>query len=293
MDIRILKYFLTVAREGNITKAAEKLHITQPTLSRQITELEKELGTTLFIRGNRKVTLTTGGILYQQRVQEIVSLLSKAEQDITEYGNTVGGTVTIGCVETTASLLLPDAIETFSSEFPMVRYELYTAYGDDIRDKIDSGHLDIGIFVEPVETAKYDTFPLPISDVWGVLMRRDDPLAKKEYISIDDIAGLPLLLPNRRIISDEIESWFGKKANSLNVLAHYNLINNTILLVERGLGYALSLRGASLIRLNTSLLFVPLTPERKAGHVLAWRKNRLFSQAASLFREHIINTLNA
>ena len=290
MDIRILKYFLTVAREGNITKAAEKLHITQPTLSRQITELEKALGTTLFIRGSRNVTLTAGGFIYQQRIQEIIALLDKAQQDIVEYNNTVGGTVSIGCVETTASLLLPDVIETFGIEYPMVRYEIYTANGDDIRDKIDSGYLDVGILVEPVETAKYETFALPINDVWGVLMRKDDPLASREHICIEDIADLPLFMSRRRIIIDEIESWFGKKAGSLNVLAHHNLITNTMLLVERGLGYALSLHGASLIRSNTNLHFVPLKPERKAGHMLAWRKNRLFSQAASLFREHIINT---
>ncbi len=291
MDVRVLRYFLTVAREGSITKAAEVLHLTQPTLSRQLMDLENELGTILFNRGNRNVTLTAAGILYQQRIQEIVALLDKADREVAEQEGVVRGTVSIGCVETTASLLLPDVIEAFNTKHPLVKYELYCANGDDIRDRIDSGHLDIGILVEPVETAKYESFPLPFQDVWGVLMRKDDPLAIRESIRVEDIADSPLFMSSRRIIKDEIESWFEENANSLNVLAHHNLVTNTMLLVERGLGYAISLNGAYLIRSNANLCFVPLSPERKAGHVLAWKKNRIFSQSASLFLEYIKNNI--
>ncbi len=245
MDVRVLRYFLTVAREGSITKAAEVLHLTQPTLSRQLMDLENELGTILFNRGNRNVTLTAAGILYQQRIQEIVALLDKADREVAEQEGVVRGTVSIGCVETTASLLLPDVIEAFNTKYPLVKYELYCANGDDIRDRIDSGHLDIGILVEPVETAKYESFPLPFQDVWGVLMRKDDPLAIRESIRVEDIADSPLFMSSRRIIKDEIESWFEENANSLNVLAHHNLVTNTMLLVERAVCIGMASCGTS------------------------------------------------
>ena len=293
MDVRVLKYFLAVAKEGNITKAADAVHVTQPTMSRQLMELEDELGVELLIRGKRKITLTSSGILFQQRAQEIVTLLDKTQRDIAEHNDMVAGVVTIGCVETSASFLLPDALEAFSSLHPMVRYEIYSGNGDDIRDKIDSGHVDIGILVEPVEIAKYESIPLSFQDAWGVLMRKDDPLAKRESLRTGDIVGLPFFLSHRRIVTEEIESWFGKMSKKLNILGYHNLLTNTMLLIERGLCYSITLQGAYSIRPNKNLRFVPLSPARKAGHVMAWKKNRIFSQAASLFLEYIKNTFNS
>jgi DNA-binding transcriptional LysR family regulator len=293
MDVRVLKYFLGVAREGNITKAAETLNVTQPTLSRQLMDLEHELGTELLIRGKRHVTLTSSGILFQQRAQEIVALLDKAARDIAEYDGTLGGVISIGCVESIASLLLPDALQAFSSQHPMVQYEIYSANGDDIRSRIDSGHIDIGILVEPVETAKYEFIPLAFYDTWGVFMRKDDPLAKKDTIRFDDIIDLPLIIPQRRIVTDQIESWAGNGAKNLRVFAYMNLMTNAMLLIERGLGYGVSIQGANLIRPNENIRFVPLSPERKSGHVLAWKKNRVFGAAASHFLEYVKNTFSA
>jgi len=293
VDVRVLKYFLAVAKEGNITKAADAVHVTQPTMSRQLMELEDELGVELLIRGKRKITLTSSGILFQQRAQEIVTLLDKTQRDIAEHNDMVAGVVTIGCVETSASFLLPDALEAFSSLHPMVRYEIYSGNGDDIRDKIDSGHVDIGILVEPVEIAKYESIPLSFQDAWGVLMRKDDPLAKRESLRTGDIVGLPFFLSHRRIVTEEIESWFGKMSKKLNILGYHNLLTNTMLLIERGLCYSITLQGAYSIRPNKNLRFVPLSPARKAGHVMAWKKNRIFSQAASLFLEYIKNTFNS
>ena len=293
MDVRVLKYFLAVAREGNITKAAEAVNVTQPTLSRQLMDLESELGVELFVRGKRKVTLTSSGILFQQRAEEIVALLDKTEKDIAEHNDMVTGVVAIGCVETSASLLLPDALEAFSALHPMVKYEIYSGNGDGIRDRIDSGLLDIGILVEPVEIAKYEFIPLSFKDIWGVVMRKDDPLAKRESVRFHDIVGLPFFLPSRRIVTDEIESWFGKMAKKLNVLGYNNLLTNITLLIERGICYSIVPQGAYSIRPNENLRFVPLSPVRKAGHVMAWKKNRIFGQATSLFLEYVKNNFQA
>ncbi|MDR0325879.1 MAG: LysR family transcriptional regulator [Oscillospiraceae bacterium] len=286
MDVRILKYFLAVAREGNITKAAEALHVTQPTLSRQLMDLENEMGAELLRRGKRNITLTTAGTLFQQRAQEIVALLDKTRRDIAEHNDAIGGTISIGCVETAASLLLPDALEAFHSRHPMVRYEIYSANGDGIRDKLDSGQVDMGILVEPVEVAKYEFVRLAFQDTWGVLMRREDPLAKKENIRVGEIVGLPLFLSHRRIVTDEIESWLGEHSN-LHIVATHDFITNIMLLIERGLGYAVTLQGAYSIRPSEKLRFIPFSPERKSGHVMAWKKNRIFGQAASLFMDYI------
>jgi len=293
VDVRVLKYFLAVAREGNITKAADAVYVTQPTLSRQLMDLEDELGVELLVRGKRKVTLTSSGVLFQQRAQEIVALLEKTQRDIAEHNDMVAGEVTIGCVETSASFLLPDALEAFGALHPMVKYVIYSGNGDDIRDKIDSGYLDLGILVEPVEIAKYEFFPLAFQDTWGVLMRKDDPLAKKESLRTQDIIGLPFFLSHRRIVTDEIESWFGKMAKKLNIIGYHNLITNTMLLIERGLCYSITLQGACSIRSNGNLCFVPLSPGRKAGHVLAWKKNRIFGQATSMFLEYVKNNFRA
>jgi DNA-binding transcriptional LysR family regulator len=253
-------------------------------------DLEDELGTELLLRGKRQVILTSSGILFQQRAQEIVELLDKTERDIAEHNNVVEGLVSIGCVETTASLLLPDALETFISLYPKVQYQIYSGNGDDIRDKIDSGLVDFGILLEPVEIAKYEFIPLPFKDIWGVLMCKDDPLSKKDSVRISEIIGLPFFMPNRRILTDEIEGWFGKMANKLNILGYHNLLTNTTLLIERGLCYSITVQGAYSIRPNANLCFVPLSPERNAGHVMAWKKNRIFGQATSLFLDYVKKT---
>lgn len=290
MDIRVFKYFLTVAKVGNITKAAEILHITQPTLSRQLMDLEEELGTRLFIRGKRQITLTNSGLLFQQRVKEIVSLLDKTERDLVEQNDMIGGIVSIGCVESTVSRALPELLEEFSNQHPRVQYELYSADGDDIREKLDRGNIDIGILLEPIETAKYDYIRLPHQEKWGVLMRRDDPLAQKKYVRIQDMLSLPLIIPRRTIVQNEITSWLGVENDSLCIYASHNLLTNAMLLVERKLGYAICVSGAYTIRESNSTCFVPFEPERKTTHVIAWKKNKIFSSATAHFIQFIKET---
>lgn len=168
MDLRLLEYFLAVAKAGNITKAAEQLHVTQPTISRQLTDLEETLGTNLLIRGKRQVTLTDAGVLFQQRAEEIIALMDKTRRDLSDQNDLIGGTVALGCVESCASRMLPEALGGFSRLHPRVRYELYSADGDDIRERLDRGELDFGLLLEPIEAAKYDTSACPIGRPGGL-----------------------------------------------------------------------------------------------------------------------------
>lgn len=290
MDIRLLEYFLAVAKYGNITRASEQLHVTQPTVSRQLMDLEETVGTPLLIRGKRQVTLTEAGILFQQRAEEIVSLMEKTIRDITDQDDLLGGTVAIGCVETCVSRMLPKALKGFSAQYPKVQYEIYSADGDDIREKLDRGELDFGILVEPIESAKYDFFRLPYWETWGVLMRKDDPLARRPYLKKEDVLPLRLIMPRREIVQDHIAGWFGVERGRLNVFASHNLINNAALLVEEGMGCMICTEGSFSIRGGENLLFIPLSPERTTGHVLAWKKSRVFHSAANRFRDFIRET---
>lgn len=293
MDTRLLEYFLAVAKYGNITRASEQLHVTQPTISRQLMDLEETLGTPLLIRGKRQVTLTEAGILFQQRAEEIISLMEKTMRDVIDQDDLLGGTVTLGCVESCVSRMLPKVLAGFSARYPKVKYEIYSADGDDIREKLDQGELDFGILVEPVETAKYDFFRLSYWETWGVVMRKDDPLAQKESLQKEDILPLPLILPRREIVQDHIAGWFGVDRSQLNVFAGHNLLNNAALLAEAGLGYIVCVGGSFGIRGGENLRFIPLSPERKTGHMLAWKKNRVFHSAANRFREYVRETESA
>ena len=290
MDLRLLEYFLAVAKTGNITRAAEQLHVTQPTVSRQLTDLEEMLGTPLLIRGRRQVTLTDAGVLFQQRAEEILSLMDKTRRDLSEQGSQLSGTVSLGCVESCASRMLPEVLGQFSKLHPKVRYELYSADGDDIREKLDRGELDFGVLLEPVEAAKYDSIRLPYWETWGVVLPKDDPLAQKKAIGKEDILSIPLILPRREIVQDNIAGWFGVERGQLNIFAGHNLVTNATLLAKAGLGYPVCVGGSFEIRGGENLCFRPFTPERTTGHVLAWKKNRVFHSAAACFRAYIQET---
>ena len=282
-DIRVLKYFLAVAKQGNMTKAAQSLNITQPTLSRQIMELENNLGVKLFSRENKHLSLTDSGFLFQQRAGEIVNLADKTYRELSEQNINLGGTVSIACVESVASNFIPNAISQFSKLYPSVKYELYSADGDDIKDKIDRGYIELGILIEPVETAKYDFIRLPFSEKWGIAMRSDSPLACNNKLSISDIANLPLIIPRRSIVIDEIAKWLNMKPEELNIVASHNLPTNGLLLVQNHIGYLICVQGAISIRPTSNITFVPFYPERKTGHVLVWKKHHSISNASFKF----------
>lgn len=293
MEIRVLKYFLAVAREENITKAAEYLHITQPTLSRQLMQLEEELNTTLFIRGKSRIVLTDEGMLLRRRAEEIVDLADKTEKEFLEQNELVTGEIFIGGGETYAMHALANVIKEFKMEFPQVTYNLYSANADDIKERIDKGLIDIGVLTEPVDIEKYEFVRLPHKEVWGVLAPKDSEIAKKEVVTPKDLATLPILITRRAIVQNEIANWFGKYYDTLNVIACYNLIYNAAVMVEEGIGYAITLEKLVNINDDTKITFIPLSPRLETGTVVVWKKHQIFSPATAKFIETIKNALKA
>ena len=287
MDLRVINYFLTVAQEGNITRAAEILHITQPTLSRQIMELEEELGATLIIRGKRHITLTEEGILFQERAKEISTLIKKTENEFKEQSLKDGGRLAIGCIQSLSSELMMKFIENFSKKYPKMRFDLLTGYSNDIKEKLDRGLIDIGLLSDPVEISKYNFLRLNQDEEWGVIVPKDDPLAQRDCIELREVADKPLIVPSRENIYNELLNWFGYENGDLHIFSTYDLIANSLILVMNGLGYAIGMRGPVCVRYNSEVKFIPLTPERRTKSVIVWRKNHTMTTAATLFLESI------
>ncbi len=287
MDIRVLKYFLTVVREENITKAADILHITQPTLSRQLSKLEDDLGVQLLLRGKKGIALTDEGMLFRRRASEIVELADKAEKELSESEQLIDGEIAVGCGELESVKVITKLFISFKEKYPNVSLDLYTGDADQIKQRIDNGVTDIGILLEPVEIEKYDFIRLNIKENWAVLMRTDDPLAKKDYITAKELSKLPLIMTKRQSIRNEIESWFRGYMEKLNIAASCNLSTNASILVEQGLGYALIIEGSMPFPDKSKVTYRPLYPERIATSVFAWKKHQPFSLAVTKFIEHV------
>lgn len=292
MELRTLRYFLAAAQEGNITKAADILHVTQPTLSRQIMDLEKELGATLTLRGKNGLTLTDDGIFFRQRAEEIVQLADRLEKDFTERKNDIGGMVVIGASEAVGGLTLARLIKEFSAKYPAVQFTLYNETVDNIKDRLDKGLADVGLLLEPIDVTKYDYVRLSQQDIWGLLVRDDHPLMEKESLTADDVAPYPLILPLRENIRAEIFHWLGREEKELTIPLFYTLLSNAALMVAEGVGCAFCMDGALALRSDPHLRFIPLKPRRRTHSALVWKRNNLFSPAASLFVQEI-NLLRA
>lgn len=288
MDIRILKYFLTVAREESITRAAEVLHITQPTLSRQLTQLEEELGIRLFVRGTRKIALTDEGMLLCRRAREITALVDKTEQELTARQELVEGCVVIGSGELASVGRLAQLIASFRERYPCVTYDLFTATADQVKERMESGLVDIGLLLEPVDMDKYDYVRLDVREQWGALMRPDDVLAGKEFVTAEDLAGVPIIMSRRPSVESELGNWFGDYYKDLNVVFHSNLPSNGAVMVQQGLGYALTVAGTpAFLWDEEKICYRPLYPPLTATSVLAWRRQQPFGMAAQKFIEHV------
>lgn len=292
MELRTLRYFLAAAQEENITKAADILHVTQPTLSRQMMDLERELGVTLMLRGKNGLTLTDDGIFFRQRAQEIVELADRLEKSFVERQNNISGIVVIGASETVGSQTLARLIKEFSGKYPAVQFTLYNETVDNIKDRLDKGLVDIGLLLEPVDVTKFDYVRLSQQDTWGLLVRDDHPLTEKESLTADDVAPYPLILPLRDNIRVEIIHWLGRDEKELTIPLFYTLLSNAALMVAEGLGCAFCMDGALAIRSDPRLRFIPLEPRRVTHSVLVWKKNKIFSPATSLFIQEI-NLLRA
>lgn len=285
MELRVLRYFLAVAREESITAAAHQLHVTQPTLSRQLMDLEEELGSPLFIRGNRKITLTEEGLFLRKRAQEIIDLTDKTEAEFSNIDGMISGDVHIGAGETQAIRLLAKTACRLCEIHPHIHYQLFSGNADDVMEKLDKGLLDFGIVIEPVDISKYDSLTLPYHDTWGVLMRKDAPLAKKQAVEPSDLTELPLLCSRQSLLKTNLTDWYGSDFEQLNIVIRYNLIYNAALMVEEGLGYAVTLDGLINTTGDSALCFRPLAPKLTAGLHLIWKKYQIFSKAAEKFLE--------
>lgn len=292
MEFRVLQYFLAIAREETISQAAESLHITQPTLSRQMKGLEEQLGKQLFIRGNRKINLTEEGILLRQRAEEIISLVEKTESEIMHSDTTISGDIYIGSGETEGMRILAKVIDTCHKEYPKIKFHLYSGNSQDVVEKIENGLIDFGVLIEPADISKYDFIKLPVKDKWGVLMRKDSPIASLKSITADTLKKLPLICSSQEIVKNEISGWLNDDYNKLNIVATYNLIYNASLLVEEGSGYALGLDKLINTSGNSKLCFIPLEPKLEVGLTLIWKKYHLFSKAASYFLNQLRKEIN-
>ena len=282
MELRVLGYFLAIAREENFTRAAEQLHVTQPTLSRQIADLEQELGVKLFTRSNHNIILTEDGMILKRRAQEILSLADKTKRDFLSKEKSLEGTITIGSGEFMSTRILTDCIAAFRKLHPLVRYEVYSGNTGNIKDNIERGLLDMGLILDPVDIRKYDFIPMPVREQWGALVRIGTPLAEKDFISPKDLVGIPLISSTGEAAQSNVGKWLGACQDQVEIIAGGNLLYNQALLAQSNVGATMG------VRLNCSydgLRFIPFAPALEAGTSLAWKKEQVFSAAVTSFIE--------
>lgn len=284
MELRVLQYFLAVAREENISGAAEFLHLSQPTLSRQLKELEEELGKQLFIRGNRKITLTEEGMILRKRAEEITELIQKTEEEITSSDDdTLAGNITIGAGETDGNRFLIKVMNAIQQEHPLVVFHIVSGDKAMITEAVDRGTIDFGIVFGDIDVAKYDSVSIDHRDLWGVLMRRDAELAGKEFITAEDLMDKPLILSRQAFQYSELKNFFHTEQEKLNIAATYNLLYNGSLMVEEGLGYAICFDKLVNVSGDSNLCFRPLEPRIEARMSILWKKYQVFSKPAQKF----------
>lgn len=280
MEIRVLRYFLAVAQEGSVTRAARALHLTHPTLSRQIRELEEELGQTLFSRGGRELSLTREGLLLRQRAEEIVGLAEITEKEFRSLGEkTVSGDLSIGCGESKALSFVTDALKVLQDEHPLIIPHFFSGNGEIVMDRLDKGLLDFAVLMGAENTERYYSLPLPNHDTWGLLMDKDDPMAQKKAITAEDLLGIPLILSSQSLSHDELSGWLGFPMSRLHIAATYTLLFNGSLMVRSGLGYALCFDHIAPSGKDSPFAFRPLTSPLS----LVWKKHQILSAPAEAF----------
>ena len=280
LEIRVLRYFLAVAQEGSVTRAARALHLTQPTLSRQIRELEEELGQTLFSRGGRELSLTREGLLLRQRAEEIVGLAEITEKEFRSLGEkTVSGDLSLGCGESKALSFVTDALKVLQDEHPLIIPHFFSGNGEIVMDRLDKGLLDFAVLMGAENTERYYSLPLPNHDTWGLLMDKDDPMAQKKAITAEDLLGIPLILSSQTLSRDELSGWLGFPMSRLHIAATYTLLFNGSLMVRSGLGYALRFDHIAPSGKDSPFAFRPLTSPLS----LVWKKHQILSAPAEAF----------
>ena len=289
MELRVLNYFLTVAREGGLTGASEVLHVTQPTMSRQIQELEEELGQKLFIRTTRSMVLTPEGMLLRKRAEEILEMAERTKSEFSAMGSTVAGDVLIGSGETFALKQITDLMAQIREEYPGIHFQIYSGNAEEVAERLEKGLLDFGVFVEPADISRYNSIRLPVLDTWGLILRKDHPLAQKEHITREDLGDVPLIMSRQEMAAQKAGNdyldWFGGSYELLNVVAGYNLMYNGALMVRSGLGCAVGLDRIVNTTETSDLCFRPFDPPLEAGIVVVWKKYQVFSKAAEMLLE--------
>ena len=287
MEIRVLKYFLMVAREGSITGAANSLHLTQPTLSRQLMDLEKELGHKLLIRGKHNISLTPEGMMLRKRAEEIIDMVEKTEADFNAINKIIGGDIYIGGGETDSMKYIEGVMKDIQNEYPEIKFHIYSGNAEDVTEKLEKGLLDFGLLIQPINLSKYDYISMPEKDVWGVVMPQNSPLAAKKEITLEDLKYVPIIASRQMSKKYSAESgfldWFGEEFENLNIVATYNLVYNAAKMVEAGLGYAVTLDKLINTESINGLTFRPLSPKLESGLDVVWKKYQVFSPAAELF----------
>ncbi|SJZ36509.1 LysR family transcriptional regulator [Anaerorhabdus furcosa] len=283
MELRVLEYFLAVAREQSISGAAESLHLSQPTLSRQLKDMEDELGKQLIVRGNRKISLTEEGMILRKRAEEILDLVRKTENEIQVSDDYISGDIYIGTGETHAMQLIAMTAKEIQEIYPNIHFHIVSGDSVDIIEKLNRGLYDFAILLGEIDTAKYDSIELPCKDTWGVLTRKDSTLAKKKEIHPQDLWNEPLLLSRQSVKQYGIPTWLKRDITKLNVTATYNLIYNASLMVQERMGHAITLDHLVNTSGDSELCFKPLSPSLEIGMHIVWKKYQIFSKPTEIF----------
>lgn len=291
MEIRVLRYFLAIAREGSITNAANYLHLSQPTLSRQISELEEQLGQQLFLRKSRSMVLTAEGMVLRKRAEEIVAMVDKTEAEFSAMENTVAGDIYIGGGETDAMKMVADILWELRREYPDLRFHIHSGNAEDVTERLDKGLLDFGLLIHPVDYSKYEYIKLPAKNTWGVVMRKDSLLAQQGAVRKEDLLDAPLIFSRQAMAhslkGNELTNWFGVDPEKLNINTTFNLFYNAAIMVDAGLGYAVTLDKLTNTSESSNLTFRPLEPRLESDLVIVWKKYPVFSVAAEKFLEKL------
>lgn len=289
MELRVLRYFLEAAREGNITRAAQRLHVSQPTMSKQIKELENELDTKLFIRSNYSIKLTEAGMLLRERAEDIIDLVDKTEAEFKSLDNINSGDIYVGTAESESVKYFAQAVKSLQNNYPNIRCNIYSGNMEDVCERLDKGLLDFAIVMSFVDLNKYNYLKVPASDTWGVIMRKDDPLAQKESLTVDDLLKLPLIC-SRQWLEQDFPYWFGDKGDDVNIVATFNLSYNASIMVREGLGYAVSYDKLTDTSSGSPLCFRPLVSVPKSEMYIIWRKYQTFTPVASILLKELKRT---
>lgn len=285
MEFRVLKYFLAIAREQSISGAAESLHISQPTLSRQIKDLENELGKILFTRGSHKITLTEEGMILRKRAEEMVELVQRTENEIALSDQGIAGDICIAAGETDGIRLIANLIKKLEADYPLIKYQFVSGNGPFVMERLDKGLADFGLIFGYVDRDKYEHIPLPAKDVWGVLMRNNSELAEKEFITAGDLYDKPLIISHEMNRNGVIAKWFGCDIDKLNIRATYNLATNAMILADEGVGYVLCFDKLFNVSGKSRLCFRPLSPVVEAPMHIIWKKYQTHTKTAAKFLE--------